>query len=100
MNLKKIHQGSKVFCSTQVIKICFSISLPGQDHQEDRVAYGVLQVQEEDPVPHQEDQALRVGWRQEEEGTDDPVLSETDSSLFFLYSTLKKVILFYMGRKI
>merc|ERR1711860_251547 len=63
----------------------------GQDHQEDRVAYGVLQVQEEDPVPHQEDQALRVGWRQEEEGTDDPVLNwNEDSSLFFLYSTLKR----------
>merc|ERR1712049_42936 len=72
----------------------------GQDHQEDRAAYGVLQVQEEDPVPHQEDQALRVGWRQEEEGTDDPVLNWNEDSSLFSVLYVEKVILFYMGRKI
>ena len=35
----------------------------------------MLSVQVEASDPHQEDQALRVGRREEEEGTDDPVLN-------------------------
>lgn len=54
--------------------VSFNLRFPGQDHQEDRAAYGVHRLQEEDAGSPEEDQALRAGRRQEEEGTDDPVL--------------------------
>merc|ERR1712241_658765 len=46
----------------------------GEDHQEVGAQDGVLRLQVEEPGAHQEDQALRVGRRKEEEGPDDPVL--------------------------
>ena len=48
--------------------------VPGQDHEEAGPSFGVWHVQAPSPGAHQEDQALRAGRRQEEEGADDPVL--------------------------
>ena len=48
--------------------------LSGQDDEEDRAAYGVHGVQAAHPGAAEASEALRVGRRQEEEGTDDPVL--------------------------
>merc|ERR1712181_39821 len=47
----------------------------GKDHQEVGAQDGVLCLQVEEPGAHQEDQTLRAGRREEEEGTDDPVLT-------------------------
>ena len=46
----------------------------GEDHEEAGAQDGVLRLQVEEPGSHQEDQALRARWREEEEGPDDPVL--------------------------
>merc|ERR1712038_1004860 len=46
-----------------------------KDHQEVGAQDGVLCLQVEEPGAHQEDQTLRAGRREEEEGTDDPVLT-------------------------
>ena len=46
----------------------------GEDHEEAGAQDGVLGLQVEEPGSHQEDQALRARWREEEEGPDDPVL--------------------------
>merc|ERR1712107_150337 len=46
----------------------------GEDHEEAGSQDGVLRLQVEEPGSHQEDQALRARWREEEEGPDDPVL--------------------------
>ena len=48
--------------------------VPGQDHEEAGPSFGVWSMQAPSPGAHQEDQALRAGRRQEEEGADDPVL--------------------------
>merc|ERR1719376_775371 len=47
----------------------------GQDHQKSGTEAGVHQVQGEEAAAVEEVQALRAGRRQEEEGTDDTVLS-------------------------
>ena len=47
----------------------------GQDHEEAGLEDRVLCVQVEEPGAHQEDQALWARRREEEEGTDDPVLA-------------------------
>merc|ERR1712126_212523 len=46
----------------------------GQDHQEDRTPFGVHRLQAQGPSDHQALQAFRARRREEEEGTDAPVL--------------------------
>lgn len=58
--------------------------ITGKDHQEAGPSSRVLEVQGKAPVPHQEDQALRVGRWQEKEGSDDPVL-KCCVTLFYYY---------------
>merc|ERR1712233_149263 len=53
----------------------------GEDHQEVGAQDGVLGLQVEEPGAHQENQTLRAGRREEEEGTDDPVLNLLNLSL-------------------
>lgn len=45
-----------------------------QDHQEDRLAYGVQRVQTQETTRFEALQALRVGRPKEDQGTNDPIL--------------------------
>ena len=46
----------------------------GEDHKEDHIEDGMHCVQIQEAAFHQAMQTLRIGWRQEKEGSNDPVL--------------------------
>merc|ERR1711962_247734 len=67
-----------------------------QDHQEAGPQGRVHRLQVEEPVPDQAHQALRAGRREEEEGTDDPVLGPPPPFSPFFLPTDKMAVLHFV----